>query len=92
MDIESVVKGMRNIYHTLKGVSGVKVSITYVGLEAGITKPWIVSIESYRTESATAEGALLDMYNGLKSELITKTSSTEAEANRLKQFMATLDN
>lgn len=92
MDVESSFKNIRNVFQTLSGTSGAKVSLTYVGLEAGVVKPWEARIEAREAKHETANGALTMLYDELKKELLHKVASTEAEAQRLRKFAATLGN
>jgi hypothetical protein len=92
MDVESAFKNIRNIFQTLSGTSGAKVSLTYVGLEAGVTKPWQAQVDAREAKHETANGALNMLHDELKKELLNKASSTESEAQRLRKFIATLGN
>ena len=92
MDVEAAFKNIRNIFQTLSNTSGAKVSLTYVGLEAGVVKPWEARVEAREAKHETANGALTMLHDELKKELLTKVASTEAEAQRLRKFVATLGN
>lgn len=92
IDIENVFKNIRTLYQTISGKSDVDVSMTYKGNSYGITKPWIIKIDSRESNGETHVKALTELLTSLRQELSDKANSTEKEANRLKLALAQLGN
>lgn len=92
MDVEASLKSIRDLFQTLTGTSGAKVSLIYSGYEAGITKPWQARVEAREQNHESADGALTALFNELKLELNKKAASTQWEADKLRKFLATLEN
>ncbi len=92
MDIEATVKTIRTLYQTLSGKGDVEVSLTYKGTNYGLATPWHVRVGDRECLDVTHEGALRKLFILLKTELATKTKSTEDEAARLRQALNQLGN
>jgi hypothetical protein len=92
MDIDLAFKSIHSLYQTISTKDDAEVSLHYKGTRFGITKPWLIRIDTRTAESETFDGAIELLLRLLKKELETKVASMELESTRLRKVLIALEN
>lgn len=92
MNLEDTVKAIRTVYGALSGKGPADVSLTYKGLEYGVTEPWVIRIDSREAKSINYMEAAAALLKELRGELASKITSTEQQVADYKKALKSLDN
>lgn len=90
MDLDTSIKRIKEAFSIAHGKDS-EVMLRYVGTSGGITKPWILTIESYTTKGEMWETAAIQMLDLLRKDLEGKVRMAQSQMknyqdslNRLK--------
>lgn len=92
MNLEETVKAIRKLYGAISGKGPAEVSLTYKGLEYGVTEPWLIRIDSREAKAKDYMTAAYTLLEDLKNELKQKVNSIEQQADDYKKALKSLDN
>ncbi len=91
-ELESLVKNIRQIYISFSGKADADVIIFYKSNSSGVTKPWIIRVDSHEYADVSVISAATGLFKMLRQKLTEKIASDERQIAELKKALGTLDN
>jgi hypothetical protein len=86
MDLDSSIKRIKDTYSVTHGKDS-EVMLRYLGTSAGITKPWVLVIDSYKTEGEKWEIAITKMLELLKKDLENKIKMAQSQVQSYQKSL-----
>jgi len=92
MDFEQTIRDIKKIFTIITDGKEADVHLLFKGTTHGVTKPWIIKIDSKEAIHETYEGAADELLLKLKSELAKKIADLKAQVISYEKHLGSFNN
>lgn len=92
MDFDQTIRDIRKLFTIVSDGKEADVHLSFKGNSHGVTKPWVIKIDTKEALHETHEGAANELLSILKLELSKKISDLRAQVSRYEKSLGSFNN